>query len=72
MALTVGDRLGHYDVTALIGEGGIWRPCVVIGRMIGVPFVFTAQGGSWHETSVGALGSDVASSRRNVCLRLGG
>ena len=23
MALTVGDRLGHYDVTALIGEGGI-------------------------------------------------
>ena len=23
MALTVGDRLGHYDVTALIGEGGM-------------------------------------------------
>ena len=22
MALTVGSRLGHYDVTALIGEGG--------------------------------------------------
>ena len=22
-ALTVGDRLGHYDVTALIGEGGM-------------------------------------------------
>ena len=22
MALNVGDRLGHYDVTALIGEGG--------------------------------------------------
>ncbi len=22
MPLTVGDRLGHYDVTALIGEGG--------------------------------------------------
>ena len=22
MALTIGDRLGHYDVTALIGEGG--------------------------------------------------
>ena len=21
MALTIGDRLGHYDVTALIGEG---------------------------------------------------
>ena len=23
MALTVGDRLGHYTVTALIGEGGM-------------------------------------------------
>ena len=23
MALTVGDRLGHYSVTALIGEGGM-------------------------------------------------
>jgi len=23
MALTVGNRLGHYDVTALIGEGGM-------------------------------------------------
>ena len=23
MALTVGSRLGHYDVTALIGEGGM-------------------------------------------------
>ena len=23
MALTIGDRLGHYDVTALIGEGGM-------------------------------------------------
>ena len=23
MALSVGDSLGHYDVTALIGEGGM-------------------------------------------------
>ncbi len=23
MALNVGDRLGHYDVTALIGQGGL-------------------------------------------------
>jgi len=23
MALTAGTRLGHYDVTALIGEGGM-------------------------------------------------
>ena len=30
MALTVGSRLAHYDVTALIGEGGmgqIYRAC---------------------------------------------
>ena len=25
MALEVGSRLGHYDVTALIGEGGMGR-----------------------------------------------
>ncbi len=25
MALTVGSRLAHYDVTALIGEGGMGR-----------------------------------------------
>ncbi len=23
MSLSVGDRLGHYDVTALIGQGGM-------------------------------------------------
>ncbi len=23
MALTIGSRLGHYEVTALIGEGGM-------------------------------------------------
>ncbi len=23
MALTIGSRLGHYNVTALIGEGGM-------------------------------------------------
>ena len=31
MALEISSRLGHYDVTALIGEGGMgenWRPLV--------------------------------------------
>ena len=27
MALTIGSRLGHYDVTALIGEGGMSQVC---------------------------------------------
>ena len=27
MALQVGSRLGHYDVTALIGEGGMGQVC---------------------------------------------
>ena len=27
MSLTVGDRIAHYDVTALIGEGGMGQVC---------------------------------------------
>ena len=27
MALAVGSRLGHYDVTAKIGEGGMGQVC---------------------------------------------
>ena len=27
MALNVGSRLGHYDVTALIGSGGMGEVC---------------------------------------------
>ena len=33
MALEVGSRLGHYDVTALIGEGGMrpdWRVSSIV------------------------------------------
>jgi serine/threonine protein kinase len=37
MALTVGTRLGHYNVTALIGEGGMGQVYqatdVLSGRM---------------------------------------
>ena len=28
MALQLGSRLGHYDATALIGEGGMGVVCV--------------------------------------------
>ena len=31
MALEVGSRLGHYDVTALIGEGGMGHVCHFAG-----------------------------------------
>ena len=32
MALTVGSRIGHYDVTALLGEGGMGEPCMSSSR----------------------------------------
>ena len=32
MALTVGSRLGHYDATALIGEGGMGLGRWGVGR----------------------------------------
>ena len=31
MALEIGSRLGHYDVTALIGEGGMGEPAASDG-----------------------------------------
>ena len=38
MALEVGSRLGHYDVTALIGEGGMGQvPRVVDSQSIATP-----------------------------------
>ncbi len=36
MSLGVGSRLGHYDVTALIGEGGMGQVCQVdVGVALG-------------------------------------
>ena len=34
MPLTVGDRLGHYDVTAKIGEGGMGEVYRATGRSL--------------------------------------
>ena len=40
MALQVGSRLGHYDVTALIGEGGMGcNQAPLSVRMPGAPSV---------------------------------
>ena len=38
MALTVGSRLGHYDVTALIGEGGMGQVYPRISDFAVVPY----------------------------------
>ena len=43
MPLNIGSRLGHYDVTALIGEGGMRAP----GR---VPRLWTSLFGSGRES----------------------
>ena len=46
MALEVGSRIGHYDVTALIGEGGMGQVplCANIVETPSYPFI-SEQGG---------------------------
>ena len=43
MSLQPGSRLGHYDVTALIGEGGMGRPRDAADGFLG--FVSTVAAG---------------------------
>ncbi len=44
MPLTVGSRLGHYDVTALIGEGGMGQVCQATDTTLGCFTAFKAFG----------------------------
>ena len=64
MALEIGSRLGHYDVTALIGEGGmgqVYQATVVVWLLVGLLFAGTpasAQPGCLgHPVAVQVLGS---------------
>ena len=45
MPLNIGSRLGHYDVTALIGEGGMG------GTKRGGSDSLCGSGGRWFESS---------------------
>ena len=64
MALEIGSRLGHYDVTALIGEGGmgqVYQATIVVWLLVGLLFAGTpasAQPGCLgHPVAVQVLGS---------------
>ena len=39
MALAPGDRIGHYDVTALIGEGGMGQVYRATNNQLGMDAV---------------------------------
>ena len=50
MALTVGSRLGHYDVTALIGEGGMGQVYRATDTQLGRQVALSrARRLSWEE-----------------------
>ena len=46
MALEVGSRLGHYDVTALIGEGGMGQVYQATDTKLNRPVALKIQ--RWH------------------------
>ena len=56
MALTVGSRLGHYDVTALIGEGGMGQVYQAADTKVSRLTVIRAFG-LWHQTALEARSS---------------
>ncbi len=64
MALTIGSRIAHYDVTALIGEGGmgqVYRVSVDLlqfpvpgtgQRLLGLRIRQTTSGRWWRSSTV--------------------
>ena len=64
MALNVGDRFGHYDVTALIGEGGRGQVYRATDTILGPYEVTTKIGeggmGEVHRARDTTLDRDVA------------
>ena len=46
MALEVGSRLGHYDVTALIGEGGMGQVYQATDTNFGITMSRPTESGS--------------------------
>ena len=66
MALKIGDRLGHYDVTALIGDGGMGEASLGVG---GVSVSATARvTGHSRNTIAGVLNWGNA---RKLAVRIG-
>ena len=52
MALQVGSRLGHYDVTALIGEGGMGQVYQATWQRRRAAFQMAPRSAEfWHTTT---------------------
>ncbi len=70
MPLNVGDRLGHYDVTALIGQGGmgdlksLWFSYQLFHKSVDLGAVGGVQEGTKREAH--ATGRDMADARNTA------
>ncbi len=54
MSLTSGTRLGHYDVTALLGEGGmgqVWQATDQLNRQVAL--TVPPEGFTWLWRTIG-------------------